>query len=253
MAWWNAEVLCPSKDCHPSSISHSSCSALTIRLSSHQLDYQLVASGSYGIFLRPFPQLQLLVICCRVTSLQTEYHMFVEEFKKNPGQIWIMKPVAKSQGKGIFLFRKLKDIVDWKKVLLSFFNTCTNTVQQCHQLCSNGLFPGEWWTWINRLPLVPSFSTSSLGISDRLLQARCLFSQRTITVKALKETRSTGPNQLAWPHPFFIYHRTPEGGVLLPRCRLSDASTIVCITVAIAVCLTSVWRKTRRCARYFTR
>lgn len=26
-----------------------------------------------------------------------------------------MKPVAKSQGKGIFLFRKLKDITDWKK------------------------------------------------------------------------------------------------------------------------------------------
>jgi len=52
--------------------------------------------------------------------LQTEYHMFVEEFKKNPGQIWIMKPVAKSQGKGIFLFRKLKDIVDWKKVFDTF-------------------------------------------------------------------------------------------------------------------------------------
>ena len=50
---------------------------------------------------------------------QSEYHIFVEEFKKNPGKIWIMKPVAKSQGKGIFLFRKLKDITDWKKVSVS--------------------------------------------------------------------------------------------------------------------------------------
>ncbi|CAI9715450.1 probable tubulin polyglutamylase TTLL9 isoform X13 [Octopus vulgaris] len=36
-------------------------------------------------------------------------------FKRNPGLVWIMKPAAKSQGKGIFLFRKLKDIIDWKK------------------------------------------------------------------------------------------------------------------------------------------
>ncbi|KAI0229101.1 putative tubulin polyglutamylase TTLL9 [Lamellibrachia satsuma] len=48
-------------------------------------------------------------------ELPSEYHIFVEEFKKNPGQIWIMKPIAKSQGKGIFLFRRLKDIVEWKK------------------------------------------------------------------------------------------------------------------------------------------
>ncbi|ESO08032.1 hypothetical protein HELRODRAFT_75380 [Helobdella robusta] len=53
-------------------------------------------------------------------ELPTEYHMFVEEFKKSPGQIWIMKPVAKSQGKGIFLFRKLKDIVDWKKTSVDY-------------------------------------------------------------------------------------------------------------------------------------
>ena len=48
-------------------------------------------------------------------ELPSEYHMFVEEFKKQPGQLWIMKPIAKSQGKGIFLFKKLKDIMDWKK------------------------------------------------------------------------------------------------------------------------------------------
>ncbi|CAH1779549.1 unnamed protein product [Owenia fusiformis] len=48
-------------------------------------------------------------------ELPSEYHIFVEEFKKNPNTIWIMKPVAKSQGKGIFLFRRLKDITDWKK------------------------------------------------------------------------------------------------------------------------------------------
>ncbi|KAM3849927.1 putative tubulin polyglutamylase TTLL9 [Diretmus argenteus] len=48
-------------------------------------------------------------------ALPSEYHLFVEEFKRIPGSTWIMKPVAKSQGKGIFLFRKLKDIMDWKK------------------------------------------------------------------------------------------------------------------------------------------
>lgn len=61
--------------------------------------------------------------------LPLEYAIFVEEFKKQQKQItspnssissnssirWIMKPVGKCQGKGIFLFNRLSDIKDWKK------------------------------------------------------------------------------------------------------------------------------------------
>jgi hypothetical protein len=57
-----------------------------------------------------------------VFTLQSEYHMFVEEFKRKPGTIWIMKPAGRAQGKGIFLFKDLKDITEWKKVRLGVFS-----------------------------------------------------------------------------------------------------------------------------------
>uniref|UniRef100_A0AC35GQP8 ATP-grasp domain-containing protein n=1 Tax=Panagrolaimus sp. PS1159 TaxID=55785 RepID=A0AC35GQP8_9BILA len=48
--------------------------------------------------------------------LPLEYHLFVEEFRKYPvDTLWIMKPVAGAQGKGIFIFKKLKEITEWKK------------------------------------------------------------------------------------------------------------------------------------------
>jgi tubulin polyglutamylase TTLL9 len=46
--------------------------------------------------------------------LPSEYLVFVEEFKRKPDYKWIMKPIGSCQGKGIFLFDKLKDIQDWK-------------------------------------------------------------------------------------------------------------------------------------------
>ncbi|CEG45296.1 tubulin polyglutamylase, putative [Plasmopara halstedii] len=45
--------------------------------------------------------------------LPGEYAIFVEEFKRNQG-VWIMKPIGKAQGKGIFLFSKLNQVSEWR-------------------------------------------------------------------------------------------------------------------------------------------
>mmetsp|Transcript_32475 Transcript_32475/g.52602 ORF Transcript_32475/g.52602 Transcript_32475/m.52602 type:complete len:444 (+) Transcript_32475:184-1515(+) len=63
---------------------------------------QLEEAASYDFFPATF-------------VLPGEYSMFVEEFKKMPGTVWIMKPIGKSQGKGIFLITKLSQISDWRK------------------------------------------------------------------------------------------------------------------------------------------
>lgn len=38
-----------------------------------------------------------------------DYSLFVEEFRKAPVP-WIMKPIAKAQGRGIFLINKLSQV-----------------------------------------------------------------------------------------------------------------------------------------------
>lgn len=48
-------------------------------------------------------------------QLPGEYRMFVEEFKRSQASPWIMKPVGRAQGKGIFLFNKLSEITQWKQ------------------------------------------------------------------------------------------------------------------------------------------
>lgn len=47
--------------------------------------------------------------------LPSEYVIFADEFKKQQGDknVWIMKPIARSQGKGIFLFNKLSSVSSW--------------------------------------------------------------------------------------------------------------------------------------------
>ena len=45
--------------------------------------------------------------------LPGDYTIFAEEFKKSPNTTWIMKPTSRSQGSGIFLVNKLKQIQKW--------------------------------------------------------------------------------------------------------------------------------------------
>jgi len=46
-------------------------------------------------------------------SLPSDYSLFVEEFRRAPDRTWIMKPIGKAQGKGIFLINKLTQIKKW--------------------------------------------------------------------------------------------------------------------------------------------
>eukprot|EP00928_Gymnodinium_smaydae_P100271 TRINITY_DN9803_c0_g1_i1.p1 TRINITY_DN9803_c0_g1~~TRINITY_DN9803_c0_g1_i1.p1 ORF type:complete len:501 (-),score=82.41 TRINITY_DN9803_c0_g1_i1:118-1620(-) len=53
-------------------------------------------------------------VCPLTFVVPQEYSMFVEEFKKHLGATWIMKPVGRSQGAGIFLVNKLAQVQQWK-------------------------------------------------------------------------------------------------------------------------------------------
>jgi len=48
-------------------------------------------------------------------AVPQEHSLFVEEFKRVPNTNWIMKPVGRCQGKGIFIVNKLKQVDHWKR------------------------------------------------------------------------------------------------------------------------------------------
>merc|ERR1719230_589501 len=48
-------------------------------------------------------------------NLPADYNLFVEEFKRNPNAMWIMKPTNMAQGKGIFIINKLSQLKKWSQ------------------------------------------------------------------------------------------------------------------------------------------
>ena len=46
-------------------------------------------------------------------SLPADYSLFVEEFRRNGSQTWIVKPANAAQGRGIFLINKLSQVKKW--------------------------------------------------------------------------------------------------------------------------------------------
>jgi tubulin polyglutamylase TTLL1 len=46
-------------------------------------------------------------------TLPSDYSVFLEEFKRSPSLVWILKPNGKSQGKGIYILHKLSQLKKW--------------------------------------------------------------------------------------------------------------------------------------------
>ncbi|CDW73250.1 tubulin-tyrosine ligase family [Stylonychia lemnae] len=57
-------------------------------------------------------------------NLPGDYSLFVEEFKKTLGSVWIMKPIAKSQGKGRYIINPL--LIGGKKFDMRIYCLVTN-------------------------------------------------------------------------------------------------------------------------------
>ena len=54
--------------------------------------------------------------------LPADYSLFVEEFRRNPHTMWIMKPIGSAQGKGIFIINKLAQIKKWSNTSARWAN-----------------------------------------------------------------------------------------------------------------------------------
>ena len=72
--------------------------------------------------------------------LPADYTLFVEEFRRNPNAMWIMKPTSRSQGKGIFIINKLAQVgqvIKWSAIILFPLNPLTCLAHNAHLIDTN--------------------------------------------------------------------------------------------------------------------
>ncbi|GLE00255.1 hypothetical protein PINS_up008982 [Pythium insidiosum] len=71
------------------------------------------AGGASAIATAALLEAAALDILPTTYTLPADYSLFVEEFRRNPNAMWIMKPCSKAQGKGIFIVNKLSQTKKW--------------------------------------------------------------------------------------------------------------------------------------------
>ena len=91
--------------------------------------------------------------------------MFVEEYKRNK-KFWIMKPVGKAQGRGIFLFDNLKQIADWKSDASYNLNFSERNKEIDERERRRKTGKGDYLTYINDAVyksslMIPDFHTAT--------------------------------------------------------------------------------------------
>ena len=71
--------------------------------------------------------------------MPNEFVIFLSEYKKNPNQLWIMKPACKAQGRGIFIVTNLEQIQKWKSSLKGGSENLINEVYVIQKYLMNPL------------------------------------------------------------------------------------------------------------------
>jgi len=74
--------------------------------------------------------------------MPNEYTLFMDEYKKSPNQLWIMKPVGKAQGRGIFIITNQNQLINWKNSLKGGQENLVNELYIAQKYLMNPLLIG---------------------------------------------------------------------------------------------------------------